>query len=311
MTRFSWVCWLLLLFTGCGGFRAPARAGHEATTGATGNGAPTVETEAPSGGEQRLTGQLSAQSAAPSRAEARAPAADAEEGAPLREQIEERPGLATMWGETRTSHVSSAPFTRASFDEPFAVASIHYDDSVGVRSVSTHGQRDLTRFDDGRIRVAGGLVSVRLLDERGEPLPAFRARGRSFVRGQDGHRYALEIQNHSGTRFEVVATVDGLDVVDGRPGSFAKRGYIVSPFDTLVIDGFRQSFQTVAAFRFGAVRESYAARKGDDRNVGVIGVALFEEAGSRPLRSGREVQRRLDADPFPARFAEPPNGFRP
>jgi len=44
----------------------------------------------------------------------------------------------------------------------------------------------------------------------------------------------------------------------------------------LVVEGFRQSTDAVAAFRFGPVRESYAAEKyHNTRNVGVIGIALF------------------------------------
>jgi hypothetical protein len=74
------------------------------------------------------------------------------------------------------------------------------------------------------------------------------------------------------------------------------------------IDGFRQSVDTVAAFRFGSVRGSYAAQKtGDARNVGVIGVAIFNERGTNPVPwSSDEAQKRRDANPFPGQFATPP-----
>ena len=76
-----------------------------------------------------------------------------------------------------------------------------------------------------------------------------------------------------------------------------------------VLDGFRQSTDTVAAFRFGSVRDSYAGKKtGDTRNVGVIGVALFSERGAPPpVWTREEIERRHEADPFPSRFATPPN----
>jgi hypothetical protein len=97
-------------------------------------------------------------------------------------------------------------------------------------------------------------------------------------------------------------------VLDGRAANFAKRGYLVDAGGELEIDGFRQSTDTVAAFRFGSVRNSYAGQKhGDTRNVGVIGVALFHERGSNPLSfSSDEVQKRHDANPFPGQFATPP-----
>ena len=101
-------------------------------------------------------------------------------------------------------------------------------------------------------------------------------------------------------------SVDGLDVLDGQAASFAKRGYLIDPHGEVEIDGFRQSLDTVAAFRFGSVRSSYAAQKhGDTRNVGVIGVALFHERGTTPWNP-REIQRRNDANPFPGQFATPP-----
>jgi hypothetical protein len=74
------------------------------------------------------------------------------------------------------------------------------------------------------------------------------------------------------------------------------------------VDGIRQSTEAVAAFRFGPVRESYANEKyRDTRNVGVIGIAVFNEAGTYPW-TDREIQKRLKANPFPnQRFATPPN----
>jgi hypothetical protein len=127
------------------------------------------------------------------------------------------------------------------------------------------------------------------------------------VLGSNGSRYSIRIQNQSGARFEAVASVDGLDVIDGEPGSFEKRGYLVQPWSTLEIDGFRRSQDAVAAFRFGSVKDSYAAKRGNDRNVGVIGVAVFQERGSSWPWNERELQRRNSADAFPGRFAPPPS----
>ena len=114
------------------------------------------------------------------------------------------------------------------------------------------------------------------------------------------------VRKRSDFRLEIVLSVDGRDVIDGRPASFRKRGYIVDPHRKLVVEGFRQSTDAVAAFRFGPVRESYAAEKyHNTRNVGVIGIALFNEVGSDPW-TNEEVRRRLKANPFPDRFATPP-----
>lgn len=69
--------------------------------------------------------------------------------------------------------------------------------------------------------------------------------------------------------------------------------------DAPAAEGFRTSDQDIAAFRFGAVAESYAAQTSGDQNVGVIGLAFFAERGARWTPA--EVQRREAADPFPNR----------
>jgi hypothetical protein len=79
------------------------------------------------------------------------------------------------------------------------------------------------------------------------------------------------------------------------------------PYATLEIDGFRQSHDAVAAFRFARVADSYAAQTGDARNVGVIGIAFFSERGD--TYSDDELRTRDTANPFPGsdpRFARPP-----
>ena len=210
------------------------------------------------------------------------------EDAPAFSQRKQRPGLGTEWGETRYSRVSSAPFYRAS-ETPFAVDAVHYNDEAGIRAMLGGTPWRHTRAE---LSMAGGMVTVSIVDGGGRPLPSAKSGARTYVVGEDGDRYAIRLQNHSRYRVEIVATVDGLDVLDGQPGSYAKRGYLLQPYGNLTIDGYRQSMEEVAAFRFGSVRRSYAARKGDDRNVGVIGVALFSEAGQPTPWTSEEVRLR-------------------
>jgi hypothetical protein len=147
---------------------------------------------------------------------------------------------------------------------------------------------------------AAALVTIELRDQSGRMLPGLIVGDRWFVVGEEGRRYSIVVRNRSDFRLEIVLSVDG------RPASFRKRGYIINPHRKLVVEGFRQSTEAVAAFRFGPVRESYAAEKyHNTRNVGVIGIALFNEAGSDPW-TNEEVRRRLKANPFPGRFATPP-----
>ena len=142
-----------------------------------------------------------------------------------------------------------------------------------------------------------GPYSLDLVDEAGGVLPTFQHRGRTYALGTLGQRYLVRVRNASGRRAEVVVSVDGRDVIDGRPAAWEKRGYLIEPHGEVAIDGYRLNEEAVAAFRFSSVPRSYASRMGDARDVGVIGVAVFPE---RPPRYA----------PPPSTLYESPHGDR-
>jgi hypothetical protein len=89
----------------------------------------------------------------------------------------------------------------------------------------------------------------------------------------------VRVTNPTPNRIEALISIDGLDAVDGEPADMRKRGYVIQPYGELRVEGFRVSTEQVASFRFSSVGNSYAGRKGKARNVGVVGVAIFEEQG--------------------------------
>ena len=219
----------------------------------------------------------------------------------------DRPGLGTEWGETRSSRITQVPFERVDGDNPFVTGAFYYNDEEGVRAMTAGNPS--WRSGGRSFPLGSGSLTIGLRDERRGLLPGLSSGGRSYFVGEAGRRYTIVVRNDTSARFEIVLSVDGLDVLDGRAASPSKRGYLVAAHSELEVDGFRQSTEEVAAFRFGSVRDSYAGRKyGDTRNVGVIGAAVFRERGAMPWPwTPAEVERRLDADPFPGRFATPPN----
>jgi hypothetical protein len=127
------------------------------------------------------------------------------------------------------------------------------------------------------VRGAAGGYEVEVLVD-GVPTPTFFHDGETYALGRMGERYTLRVWNRSSRRVEAVVSVDGRDVIDGKPGDFrGKRGYLVPAWGSVDIDGWRLSDRQAAAFRFTTVSDSYAGRTGSPRNVGVIGVALFPE----------------------------------
>ncbi len=124
-------------------------------------------------------------------------------------------------------------------------------------------------------------VSVSL-ESPGGGVQTFWHGGSLYVAGQNGARYNLRLQNNTGERVEAVVTVDGRDVVSGQLGNYkTQRGYVIEAYGSVVIEGFRQSLDQVAAFRFTDIGNSYSARRGSAQHVGVIGVAVFKEYQAR------------------------------
>lgn len=130
----------------------------------------------------------------------------------------------------------------------------------------------------------------------GGPLPTFRQGGLRYVLGEPGNRYNIRVSNPTGERVEVVVTVDGRDAVSGQPGDYVtQRGYLIDPWGSLLVEGFRRNLDEVAAFRFTDRSQSYSALRGTPENVGVIGVAVFPER-ARPPRPIWRPRRPYSSD---------------
>jgi len=147
--------------------------------------------------------------------------------------------------------------------------------------------------------LAPSQVSLEVLGADGAPLPSFERRGQTYVMGEYGARYTLRVVNRTAGRVEAVVTVDGRDVVNGALGSYSNRGYVLDPYESVNIEGFRRSESEVATFRFTTPGDSYAGRVGSAANVGVIGLAAFTERPRpqpRPARVAEEAPAaRLEA----------------
>ena len=135
---------------------------------------------------------------------------------------------------------------------------------------------------------ARALVDVSVVDrDSGQWLPKYPYRGDTWVAGTPGSRYSVRLANTTGERVLVVLSVDGVNVVTGQTANPAQAGYVLEPWESAEISGWRKSMDDIAQFVFTDLGDSYAARTGRPHNVGVIGVAVFQELQRRPypLRS--------------------------
>lgn len=124
----------------------------------------------------------------------------------------------------------------------------------------------------------GGLAGVEIYDRTEQrTLSVHEHKGRLYVAGEPGHQYEIRLRNRSGERLLAVTSVDGVNVISGETAQSGQSGYVLAPWDSVDIDGWRKSMDEVATFYFTRLSNSYAARTGRPENVGVIGVAVFRE----------------------------------
>lgn len=143
-------------------------------------------------------------------------------------------------------------------------------------------------------------VTVSVERPHGGAYESFLFGGSQFIVAQEGQPYTLRLTNNTHERVEAVVSVDGRDVVSGEIGNYKKqRGYVIEPYSSVLIEGFRQSLDHVAAFRFTALAGSYTAQRGSPEHAGIIGVAVF-----------REKQRRTKKQAI-APIQQPPPTFGP
>jgi len=161
---------------------------------------------------------------------------------------------------------------------------------------------------------SGDLVDVQLLVQgRAAPLFVGRdVRDRFYVQAFKGRNYSLSLRNRSGQRIGVLIAVDGLNVVNGERSTLASGEpmYVLGPYETAVIRGWRTSMSEVRQFVFVDEERSYAERTDQvNGDMGWIRVLAFRENQppawfEKPMlkddrASGGQAERRADGAPAP------------
>lgn len=162
---------------------------------------------------------------------------------------------------------------------------------------------------------AGSLLDLSVIDrDNGQTLPTYSAGGKLYVAGTPGHRYAVRLVNRTGARVLAVLSVDGVNAVSGESADTSQTGYVLDPWESAEINGWRKNLDEIAQFNFTTLPDSYASRTGRPANVGVIGVAVFQERRIMPPKQVPDVASRQEAPASDergmaaARPAPPPAG---
>lgn len=204
--------------------------------------------------------------------------------------------LGTQWGDEVSSRVRLVKLRRAS-KEPIAKTQVLYaDKAYQGRQINS-------------IALAAGKVALAIETDR-RKLPMYRDAGNYYLSGKAGQPYRLVYRNNSRNTYEIVASVDGIDVLNGKPASQYNRGYVLRPKGKLIIEGFRKSKSAVASFIFSKPSDAYVANTRKAKlanNTGIIGTVIY------PLYDPNKTKPKQDGlQAFPADketdtgYAQPP-----
>ena len=110
------------------------------------------------------------------------------------------------------------------------------------------------------------------------PADEYYHQGQVWIEGREGSTYTLRFTNRSPNRVLVIFSVDGLDVLKGKPAGHLSEGYVVNGNSTVDVPGWKLDNTTAAEFFFSRSSKSYVAKIGGNvNNTGVIGAMVFQE----------------------------------
>jgi hypothetical protein len=129
---------------------------------------------------------------------------------------------------------------------------------------------------------SGRILDVQMRVE-GQAAPLYdspRGDQRKYFEAIAGGHYSLVVRNTTSSRVGVLITVDGLNVVNGERSALSPNEtmYVLGPWETTTIRGWRTSLEDIRRFVFVDERRSYAERTGQaNSDMGWIRVLAFRE----------------------------------
>jgi hypothetical protein len=153
----------------------------------------------------------------------------------------------------------------------------------------------------------GSNVDVRIVPDRGGQFTMIPFRSyfsgkthviKKYLEARKGENYSIVVRNRSSERIGIVVAVDGRNIISGRK-SYLKNNemmYIVGPYGSVKLEGWRTDDDTVHKFYFTDVHDSYSVRTfGDKSAMGVITLAVFHEKDRPAIFYDRSFREELDA----------------
>jgi hypothetical protein len=142
----------------------------------------------------------------------------------------------------------------------------------------------------------------------GRPVKELLHNSQTYIEARKGTNYTIQLKNKSNRKALAILSLDGIDVIKGRRGEDAQSGYIVDPYSTIEVKGYRISDEEVAAFVFSDGFKSYAntigaktegGTKKTTKNNGVIGARITLE--KEPEIEDEQIDAPYTLNPIPFR----------
>ncbi|MBX7219468.1 MAG: hypothetical protein K1Y36_05950 [Blastocatellia bacterium] len=150
-------------------------------------------------------------------------------------------------------------------------------------------------------RIRRDPVQVTIFVE-GSPAPVYPDGPYRWIEGRRGQRFAFHITNPNAFPVGVIPSADGHSLTaDGR-ASASHPAYVVQPYETITVSLWREDLQGGRELVFTSIDQSLAARKGDRRNIGVLGVLVWQledryQQRPVPLQKDRESAENRKTQP--------------
>lgn len=129
------------------------------------------------------------------------------------------------------------------------------------------------------------VVSMEILTPSGNAVTEYKKDGETYIEGRKGSEYSIRVKNNSNKKILAVVSVDGLDVIEGKEANYKSRGYILNPYESTIIEGWRTDNNHIRKFYFAdKFYDSYSQKTGHGtQNTGVIGLAVFYPKAKMPV----------------------------
>ena len=148
--------------------------------------------------------------------------------------------------------------------------------ACAIQTVEAHRPAPVSWVDSSPANVRVEIVV------EGASTVVYRDGGFRWIEGRRGDRFAFRVTNHNRFPVGAILSADGQSLTADGPARDSHPAYVIEPHGQITIGLWREDLGGGRELVFTDVARSLAARKGDTRNVGVLGVLVWRLEEKRP-----------------------------